>query len=214
MRLQQNRVILGLAIVGMVLLGNQESQAQFGAASTSTFGATQSTGQSSAAFEQTGSITSEAAINRGTGFVGGDSSDTFNLRNAPTSNATGGSSARGMTGMSGMSGRGGRGGTGGTAGRGTQQNTARTVLRFPFVIGFQVPRTPAPVVKANVERRMTKLPGLKAGNAVVIKIEKDTAILNGTAVDAEQSNLIAKLMLLEPGVYKVRNELVVKNASK
>ncbi|MDE0735793.1 MAG: BON domain-containing protein [Pirellulaceae bacterium] len=213
MRLQQNRVGICLAIVGLVLLGNQESKAQFGAANTSTFGNSENSGQSSGAFEQTGSISSEAAINRGSGFVGGDSSDTFNLRNAPTTSAAGGTSARGMSGMSGMSGR-GRGGTGGTNGRGTQQTTGRTVLRFPFVIGFQVPRVPAPVIKASVEQRLTKLPGLKAGNAVVIKIEKDTAILNGTAVDAQQSNLIAKLMLLEPGVYKVRNELVVKKASK
>jgi hypothetical protein len=166
--------------------------------------------------EQTGQVTSEAAIDRGTGFVGGDSSDTFNLRNAPTSNGNTGSSARGMTGMSGMSGRGGTAGRGGRGGQtGLNNNnstTGRTALRIPFRLGFEMASVPTPVLKASVQRRITKLPGLKAGNQVVVVIEKETAVLQGTVASRNQSDLLAGLMLLEPGVYKVRNELVVKEA--
>tara|TARA_B100000686_G_scaffold312305_1_gene356706 strand:+ start:179 stop:415 length:237 start_codon:yes stop_codon:yes gene_type:complete len=71
---------------------------------------------------------------------------------------------------------------------------------------------PTPVLKASVQRRITKLPGLKAGNQVVVVIEKETAVLQGTVASRNQSDLLAGLMLLEPGVYKVRNELVVKEA--
>ena len=209
MRLQQNSIGMCLVIVALVLLGSQESKAQFGSANTSTFG---NTGQASSALEQTGEVTSEAAIDRGNGFVGGDSTDTFNLRNSPTGGTGASSSTRGMSGMSGMSGRGGTGGRGGQAGRGNTSgaNSGRNALRIPFRIGFQMPAIPAPILKASVQRRITKLPGLKTGNKVVVVIEKETAVLQGTVIDSDQSDLLAGLMLLEPGVYKVRNELVVK----
>ncbi|MFP6619048.1 MAG: BON domain-containing protein [Pirellulaceae bacterium] len=209
MRLQQNRFGICLVIVALVLLGNQESKAQFGSANTSTFG---NTGQASSALEQTGELTSEAAIDRGNGFVGGDSADTFTLRNSPTG-GTGGTGASSSTrGMSGMSGRGGAGGRGGQMGGGnnSSRNSGRNALRIPFRIGFQMPAVPAPVLKASVQRRITKLPGLKTGNKVVVLIEKETAVLQGTVIDSDQADLLAGLMLLEPGVYKVRNELVVK----
>jgi hypothetical protein len=218
MRLRRNAIGFCLVLGALLTLVCEEGQAQFGSASTSTFGNSSSSsqgGQASAALEQTGQITSEAAIDRGTGFVGGDSSDTFNLRNAPTSGASTGASARGTSGMSAM---GGRGGTGGRGGRGGQtglnnnntRNTGRTALRIPFRLGFEMPRVPAPVLTASVQRRITKLPGLEAGNKVVVVIEKDTAVLQGTVTNSDQGDLIAGLMLLEPGVYKVRNELVVK----
>ena len=114
--------------------------------------------------------------------------------------------------MSGMSGRGGAGGRGGQMGGGnnSSRNSGRNALRIPFRIGFQMPAIPSPVLKASVQRRITKLPGLKTGNKVVVVIEKETAVLQGTVIDSDQSDLLAGLMLLEPGVYKVRNELVVK----
>ncbi|MFP6602257.1 MAG: BON domain-containing protein [Pirellulaceae bacterium] len=215
MRLRRNAIGFCLVLVALLTLVCEEGQAQFGSASTSTFGNSSSSsqgGQASAALEQTGQITSEAAIDRGTGFVGGDSSDTFNLRNAPTSGASTGASARGTSGMSAMGGRGGTGGRGGQTGlnNNNTRNTGRTALRIPFRLGFEMPRVPAPVLRATVQRRIAKLPGLQAANKVVVVIEKDTAVLQGTVTNINQGDLIAGLMLLEPGVYKVRNELVVK----
>lgn len=216
MRVRWNTIGFCLVFVALLTLLGNESQAQFGSANTSTFGNSQGDpdGQATNALEQTGNISSEAAIDRGTGFVGGDSSDTFNLRSAPTSGANNNtSSARGMSGMGGMGG--GRGGRGGMQNQNNgRNNTGRMALRIPFRIGFQVPAVAAPVLKRTVERRITKLPGLKTGNSIVIAIEKETAILKGTVVDSDQSELIAGLLLLEPGVYKVRNELVVKAAGK
>ena len=215
MRLRRNAIGICLVLVALLTLVCEEGQAQFGSASTSTFGNSSSSsqgGQASAALEQTGQITSEAAIDRGTGFVGGDSSDTFNLRSAPTSGASTGASARGMSAMGGRGGTGGRGGRGGQTGlnNNNTRNTGRTALRIPFRLGFEMPRVPAPVLRATVQRRITKLPGLQAANKVVVVIEKDTAVLQGTVTNSDQGDLIAGLMLLEPGVYKVRNELVVK----
>ncbi|MFP6672647.1 MAG: BON domain-containing protein [Pirellulaceae bacterium] len=215
MRLRRNAIGFCLVLVALLTLVSEEGQAQFGSASTSTFGNSSSSsqgGQASAALEQTGQITSEAAIDRGTGFVGGDSSDTFNLRSAPTSGASTGASGRSMSGMSAMGGRGGTGGRGGQTGlnNNNTRNRGRTALRIPFRLGFEMPRVPAPVLRASVQRRIAKLPGLEAGNKVVVVIEKDTAVLQGTVTNSDQGDLIAGLMLLEPGVYKVRNELVVK----
>jgi hypothetical protein len=215
MRLRRNAIGFCLVLVALLTLVSEEGQAQFGSASTSTFGNSSSSsqgGQASAALEQTGQISSEAAIDRGTGFVGGDSSDTFNLRSAPTSGASTGASGRSMSGMSGMSGRGGTGGRGGQTGlnNNNTRNRGRTALRIPFRLGFEMPRVPAPVLRASVQRRIAKLPGLEAGNKVVVVIEKDTAVLQGTVTNSDQGDLLAGLMLLEPGVYKVRNELVVK----
>jgi hypothetical protein len=211
MRLRRNAIGFCLVLVALLTLVCEEGQAQFGSASTSTFGSSSQGGQASAALEQTGQITSEAAIDRGTGFVGGDSSDTFNLRNAPTGGTSTGASARATSGMSAMGGRGGTGGRGGQTGQNNNsRNTGRTALRIPFRIGFEMPRVPAPVLRATVQRRITKLPGLQAANKVVVVIEKDTAVLQGTVTNSDQGDLIAGLMLLEPGVYKVRNELVVK----
>ena len=212
MRLRRNAIGFCLVLGALLTLVCEEGQAQFGSASTSTFGNSSSSsqgGQASAALEQTGQITSEAAIDRGTGFVGGDSSDTFNLRNGPTSGASTGASARGTSGMGGRGGTGGRGGQTGLNNNNTR-NTGRTALRIPFRLGFEMPRVPAPVLRATVQRRITKLPGLQAANKVVVVIEKDTAVLQGTVTNSDQGDLIAGLMLLEPGVYKVRNELVVK----
>ena len=210
MRLRRHAIGFCLVTVALLTFGSPAVQAQFGSASTSTFGSEQG-GQASAALEQTGQVTSEAAIDRGTGFVGGDSSDTFNLRNAPTSGASTGASARGMTGMSGMSGRGGAGGRGGQTGlNNNNRTTGRTALRIPFRIGFEMASIPTPVLKASVQRRITKLPGIKGDNKVVVVIEKETAVLQGTVISRNQSDLLAGLMLLEPGVYKVRNELVIK----
>lgn len=215
MRLRRNAIGFSLVLVALLTLVSEEGRAQFGSANTSTFGSSSSSsqgGQASSALEQTGQLTSDAAIDRGTGFVGGDSSDTFSLRNAPTGGTSTGAGGRGTTGMSGMSGRGGTGGRGGQTGlnNNNTRNTGRTALRIPFRLGFEMPRVPAPVLKATVQRRITKLPGLKAANKVVVVIEKDTAVLQGTVTNSDQGDLIAGLMLLEPGVYKVRNELVVK----
>jgi len=214
MRLRRNAIGFSLVLVALLTLVSEEGQAQFGTASTSTFGNSSSSsqgGQASNALEQTGQLTSGAAIDRGTGFVGGDSSDTFSLRNAPTGGTSTGASGRGTSGMSAM-GRGGTGGRGGQTGlnNNNTRNTGRTALRIPFRLGFEMPSVPAPVLKATVQRRITKLPGLKAANKVVVVIEKDTAVLQGTVTNSDQGDLIAGLMLLEPGVYKVRNELVVK----
>lgn len=212
MRLRRNAIGFCLVLVALLTLVSEEGQAQFGSASTSTFGNSSSSsqgGQASAALEQTGQITSEAAIDRGTGFVGGDSSDTFNLRSAPTSGASTGASGRSMSAMGGRGGTGGRGGQTGLNNNNTR-NRGRTALRIPFRLGFEMPRVPAPVLRASVQRRIAKLPGLEAGNKVVVVIEKDTAVLQGTVTNSDQGDLLAGLMLLEPGVYKVRNELVVK----
>jgi len=214
MRLRRNAIGFSLVLVALLTLVSEEGQAQFGSANTSTFGSSSSSsqgGQASSALEQTGQLTSDAAIDRGTGFVGGDSSDTFSLRNAPTGGTSTGASGRGTSGMSAM-GRGGTGGRGGQTGlnNNNTRNTGRTALRIPFRLGFEMPSVPAPVLKATVQRRITKLPGLKAANKVVVVIEKDTAVLQGTVTNSDQGDLIAGLMLLEPGVYKVRNELVVK----
>ena len=100
----------------------------------------------------------------------------------------------------------GRGMMGGMFG-GQQQQQPGANLRFPFVVKFQV----RPIVVANVKQkaqtRLTKLPGLSRFNKVVVDLEQSTATLTGEVVSEREKSLIERLVLLEPGINSVNNNL-------
>ena len=59
------------------------------------------------------------------------------------------------------------------------------------------------------EKRLTKLPGLAQTRSVAIVLDGRTAILQGVVSTPRQRDLIARLIMLEPGVSQVKNELQV-----
>jgi hypothetical protein len=96
----------------------------------------------------------------------------------------------------------------------------RRQLRVPLRLGLDVssPSTPvaAPVYtgpNTALQTRLTKIPQLKGSRSVMVEMEGRTAVLKGEVASQYQRDLAGKLVLLEPGIAAVRNELQVASAA-
>ena len=162
---------------------------------------------------QAGTIQNDGQIEGGTqttGFIGG--SDAGNPRSQSSVGGFGNSMA-GFGGMGGMSGFGGMGGFGGMRGFGNQnqnQNQNQNTLRFPYVIAFKTAPFVPLRVQVRAETRLKKLPGLSKFNQVSVTMNKTTATLKGVVVSDRDKRFVEKLVLLEPGVKVIDNQLAVK----
>jgi hypothetical protein len=160
---------------------------------------------------QAGMIQNDGQIEGGsqsTGFIGGTNSG--NPRSQSSVSFGMGNSMGGFGGMSGMGGFGGMGGMGGFGFGNQNQNQSQNALRFPYVIAFRtVPFVPQRV-QVRAESRLTKLPGLSKFNQVTITMNKTTATLKGVVVSDRDKRFVEKLVLLEPGVKEIDNQLAVK----
>lgn len=86
-----------------------------------------------------------------------------------------------------------------------QQRQIRTSVR----IG---PSGNMPVMGARVQSfqsRLPRIPAISDSDQVDVKMDGATAILTGTVASPRDRELVARLILLEPGVRDVRNELEV-----
>ena len=100
----------------------------------------------------------------------------------------------------------GRGMMGGMFG-GQQQQQPGANLRFPFVVKFEItPILPAKV-KRQAQTRLSKLPGLSRYNKVVVDLADGTATLTGQVISEREKSLVERLVLLEPGINNVTNNL-------
>jgi hypothetical protein len=160
---------------------------------------------------QAGMIQNDGQIEGGsqsTGFIGGTNSG--NPRSQSSGSFGMGNSMGGFGGMSGMGGFGGMGRMGGFGFGNQNQNQSQNTLRFPYVIAFRtVPFVPQRV-QVRAESRLTKLPGLSKFNQVSITMNKTTATLKGVVVSDRDKRFVEKLVLLEPGVKEIDNQLAVK----
>ncbi|MBN2473225.1 MAG: hypothetical protein JXB62_01355 [Pirellulales bacterium] len=85
----------------------------------------------------------------------------------------------------------------------------RPRLRIGFAIPPQAPQT----VSTELARRLQSCPGLHLQSPIEVYLEGETATLRG-AVASERDRSLAQLMVLfEPGISQVRNELMVKHLS-
>jgi hypothetical protein len=86
----------------------------------------------------------------------------------------------------------------------------RRQIRIPIALGFAPTTLPAsPVVAARAQERLTRIPQLRDRAAVNIEMDGRVAVLRGEVVSSHERELVARLMLLEPGISGVRNELQV-----
>jgi hypothetical protein len=130
------------------------------------------------------------------------------------------SSLIGGTTLGGAIGR-GMGQTGGGFGnqRGAQLGTQTPAtgssrpIRFKIRSGFTVPRATMTTVSRRFEQRLSRLPGLAEANDVTVQMEGTTAVLIGSVATDRESELVARLALLEPGIETVRNELLVTGST-
>ena len=128
----------------------------------------------------------------------------------------GGMGGMGMMGMMGMGGMGGMGrggmggmGRGGMGGMGGNNNDPRSQLRIPMRIGFIRPAIDYVQVSAAIQTRLTKIPTLAAANNVNVVLSDGIATLTGSVGSQRDRSIIERLMMLEPGVRTVQNELSV-----
>jgi hypothetical protein len=94
-----------------------------------------------------------------------------------------------------------------------QQNT-RTQVRIALTLGFTptAPATATPVA-ALAERRLPRLPGVSLVGTPQVLMEGRTAVVRGVAASERDRELVSRLLLLEPGISSVQNEMTVAQAN-
>jgi osmotically-inducible protein OsmY len=89
----------------------------------------------------------------------------------------------------------------------------RQQLRMPLTLGFTpVVRPSTADVGARVQTRLTKIPRLRGNGPLTVEMDGRVAVLRGEVASKDDRDLIARVVLLEPGVSDVRNELQVAKA--
>lgn len=86
--------------------------------------------------------------------------------------------------------------------------TASFVMRFPTVV------PPAlGVVDARLEKLVAAITGESAeGRSIKLRMDGSTVVLTGTVTSSHQKHLAEAMLRLEPGVYDLRNDLLVNEA--
>lgn len=191
--------------------GTQQSSRTTGS-NTSSMGQSGSMGGQGSALGQASSFGSSSNRQQG-GFVGASSQNARSVGNVMSGQNSG--QMGGMGGQMGQFGQ-GRNNRNGQNGFGQQNNNNNNqpqgALRVPLKLGF----TPTPVVSsafsAQTTARLQKLPALKNQRGVNVAMEGSTVVLRGEVASEADRELAEGLMMLEPAVSAVRNELVVRSA--
>jgi len=195
--------------------GTQQSSRTSGS-NTSAMGQSGSMGGQGSALGQASSFGSSSNRQQG-GFVGSSSRNARSVGNVMSGQNSG--QAGGMGGQMGQFGQNfgqGRNNRNGQNGFGQQNNNGNKqpqgALRVPLKLGF----APTPVVSstftATTSARLQKLPALKNQRGVNVAMEGSTVVLRGEVASEADRELAEGLMMLEPEVSAVRNELVVRSA--
>jgi hypothetical protein len=79
----------------------------------------------------------------------------------------------------------------------------------PWTLGF----TPAPagVVSASLTARLENAKQIQKRSRISVTMQRDTAVLGGRVATEHDRDLAAAMLMLEPGVAQVQNELVVES---
>ena len=166
-------------------------------------------------------------------FVGADSADVVNplsvMLGSSGSRLSSGLTGRTTTGLLGRTTLGssllGRSSRGYSQSRssslyGSRGRTQRDVIRASVRVGFSPPaegnRVNSEAITTELATRLSRISGLQnAPQAadVQVNLEGRTAVLKGTVPTADARLVLERLLLLEPGVDKVQNELVVAGSN-
>jgi len=80
-------------------------------------------------------------------------------------------------------------------------------------IGFDVTRPTEEVIAENLARLLAASPGFPSTSRIEVSVEDATATLRGEVASERDRTLAERLILFEPGIDSVRNELKVKRPS-
>jgi hypothetical protein len=217
--MRRNLLLIAVVVGGCLAWTNQRSEA---AEDTRT-----STPQVGIEAGEVGMIPDDARYlreNRAAGqIVGGAVSGVGALRGQGTQTGQGMQGMQGFPGttrgfgtMGGFNQFGGFGGMGtlGQMGRmfggamNSRNTRTRQNLRASVELGFNAPPAQPPVVVgARVQQRIASIPRIQEMGSVNIEMEGQTAVLRGQVATAQDRELVARMLLLEPGISDVRNEL-------
>ncbi len=95
-------------------------------------------------------------------------------------------------------------------------NAGTTVVSKPprvndprLTIGFDVPRAPTVKISEALTLQLKAIPALHPANQIEVLVTGDVATLRGVVASARDRTLAAQLVLFEPGISAVRNDLLV-----
>lgn len=153
----------------------------------------------------------------------GNSSQTANQGFVGSRNSGAGGSARSQSGSSRSgssrygSGQYGSGQYGSNRGRGSYQSsrggrTSKTEVRTVLRLGFRVARPAATQIAPKLQARLERIMVPGAPSGVQVRVENGTATLQGVVATAHARVIAERLALLEAGIWKVNNELVVADS--
>src|SRR5262249_45627024 len=88
-------------------------------------------------------------------------------------------------------------------------NNGRSNLQMPtnYAVAFNFPTPGGAKLSQKLSTELSKSRGITAMGPIAVRMEGSTAILRGTVANEHDRDLAARLALLEPGVYQIRNEL-------
>lgn len=98
------------------------------------------------------------------------------------------------------------GGFGGFGGQNTQQET-QTPIRFTLKLGFAFKRPSPEEVMLRIRSRITRIPLPAKFDSLDVKMDGHTAIVAGQVPNKDDAFVVEQLLLLEPGIDKVTNNL-------
>jgi hypothetical protein len=142
-------------------------------------------------------------------FVGADTGDVSSTIFGSMAGSEAGA-AGGLGGLQNLIGRAAqdRGALGGPTGRfGGRQSQVTPSLGM--VVGFDPPRPAATTVSSQIERRLEKMTQIRRFGPLTVTLEARTATIRGAVATEHERALVGHLVMLEPGVSQVRNEVVV-----
>ena len=201
-----------LAVICLSLLAVSSARAQTARPTTNT-GQTGQAGQA----EAVGQITGDERFlreNRQVGqMVGGTTAGVGNLAGQGGPQAA--NVARGTTNVFGQ--RGGFNPQQQFGGWNPLQNLGRNVgragtqqaLRVPIELGFTRPVATLGVNQERIQNRLERIPQIRDMGEVRLQMDGRVAVLQGQVATPQERDLVARMLLLEPGIGDVRNELEV-----
>ncbi|MGQ9574170.1 MAG: BON domain-containing protein [Thermoguttaceae bacterium] len=92
----------------------------------------------------------------------------------------------------------------------TTVNRATGMYEPRLTVAFEVPERPAAEISERLTRQLMSIPGLHPASHIEVSVEGRTATLRGEVASERDRILAEKVLLFEPGVSEVRNELRLK----
>jgi len=208
----------GSSMFGARGVGSSNARFSNTGVANSAFGATRGSGTSSMMQGMTGRNTSMRQSSMGamgaSQFIGMDAQDMMNVMSqmgGPTAGGTTSWNRGGTTGRTSM-------GTGSTGRRQRQSQAQRggqaasspsSEVRTSLRVDFVYPRPVSSQLAAELARRLARSTTIQAAGPIAVSTQGSTVTLRGTVGTDHGRRLAERLVLLEPGVRQVRNELLV-----